>query len=175
MLTRRPHHYGNSLQVYKESLQPLTLYTSFHDLINVYSRRSGADNTRGQNFDVNRNLLSLSLKSDFIQFLFILYMYIAPGQGLKTPWGRNFDVNRNIVSLFVASLKKKNLWNPMLNICFMIKYMFIATGQGQTAPRGQKFYVKRKALSLYPFVASFKKISLKSDFIHFLSVFNTCI
>ena len=31
----------------KESLQPLTLYTSFHDLINVYSHRSGADNPRG--------------------------------------------------------------------------------------------------------------------------------
>ena len=29
------------------------------DLINVHSRRSGADNPRGQNFDVNRNLLSL--------------------------------------------------------------------------------------------------------------------
>ena len=43
----------------KESLQSLTLYTSFHDLINVYSRRSGTDNPRGQNFDVNRNLLSL--------------------------------------------------------------------------------------------------------------------
>ena len=50
----------------KVSFQPLTLYTTFHDLINVYSRRSGAD---------NRNLLSLrsftitfkkiSLKSDF--------------------------------------------------------------------------------------------------------------
>ena len=61
----------------KETLQPLTLYTSFHDLINVYSRKSGADNPRGQNFDVNRNLLSLrsfvtslktiSLQSDFIQ------------------------------------------------------------------------------------------------------------
>ena len=55
----------------------LTLYTSFHDLINVYSHRSGADNPRGQNFDVNRILLSLrsfatsfkkiSLKSDFKQ------------------------------------------------------------------------------------------------------------
>ena len=61
----------------KESLQPLTLYTSFHDLIHVYSPRSGADNHRGQNFYVNRNLLSLrsfatsfktiSLKSDFIK------------------------------------------------------------------------------------------------------------
>ena len=61
MSTGRPHHYGHLLQVKKESLQPLTLYTSFHDLINVYSRWSGADNPRGQNFDANRNLLSLWL------------------------------------------------------------------------------------------------------------------
>ena len=45
--------------------------------------------------------------------------------------------------------------------------MYIAPGQGQTAPRGQNLNVNRKALSLYPFVASFKEISLKSDFIHF--------
>ena len=92
MSTGRPHHCGHLLQFSKEFLQSLTLYTSFHDLINVYSRRSGADNPTGQNFDVYRNLLSLwsfatsfkkiSLKSDLIQFLFmILYMYIASGQG----------------------------------------------------------------------------------------------
>ena len=45
--------------------------------------------------------------------------------------------------------------------------MHIAPGQGQTAPRGQNFDVNRKALSLYPFVASFKEISLKSDFRQF--------
>ena len=45
--------------------------------------------------------------------------------------------------------------------------MYIAPGQGQTGPRGQNFDVNRKALSLYPFVASFKEIFLKSDFIHF--------
>ena len=45
--------------------------------------------------------------------------------------------------------------------------MYIAPGQGQTAPRGQNLDVYRKALSLYPFVASFKEISLKSDFILF--------
>ena len=69
MSTGRPHHYGHLLQVYKESLQPLTLYTSFHDLINVYSRRSGADNPRGQNFDETEtschfsHLLQVSKKS----------------------------------------------------------------------------------------------------------------
>ena len=44
--------------------------------------------------------------------------------------------------------------------------MYIAPGQGRTTPRGQNFDVKRKALSLYPVVASFKEISLKSDFTH---------
>ena len=98
MSTGRPHHYGHLLQVYKESLQPLTLYTSFHDLINVYSHRSGADNPRGQNFDVNRNLLSLqsfatslkkiSLKSDFIQFVFHDFIHVytcSPGAGADNP------------------------------------------------------------------------------------------
>ena len=45
--------------------------------------------------------------------------------------------------------------------------MYIAPGQWQTAPKGKILDVNRKALSLYPFVASFKEISLESDFIHF--------
>ena len=46
--------------------------------------------------------------------------------------------------------------------------MYTAPGQGQTAARGQNFEVNRKALSLYSLVASFKEISLKSDFIQFI-------
>ena len=49
----------------------------------------------------------------------------------------------------------------------MILYMYIAPGQGQTAPRGQSFDVSKNVLSLHSFIASFKEISLKSDFIHF--------
>ena len=45
--------------------------------------------------------------------------------------------------------------------------MYIAPGHGQTVHRGQNFDVNRKALSLYQFVARFKEISLKSDFIQF--------
>ena len=48
--------------------------------------------------------------------------------------------------------------------------MYIAPGQGRKAPRGQNFYVNRKALSLYPFVASFKEISLKSDLYIFFMI-----
>ena len=49
----------------------------------------------------------------------------------------------------------------------MILYMYIAPGQEQTAPRGQSFDVDRNVFSLHSFVASLKKMSLKSDFIHF--------
>ena len=55
----------------------------------------------------------------------------------------------------------------------MILYMYIhvAPGQGLTTPRGQIFYVSRNILSLWSFVASFKKISLKSDFMQFFHDF----
>ena len=45
-------------------------------------------------------------------------------------------------------------------------YIYIAPEQGQTAPKGQCFHVNRNVLSLHSFVASFKNVSLKSDFIH---------
>ena len=38
-----------------------------------------------------------------------------------------------------------------------------------------KFYVNRKASSLWSFVASLKRISSTSDFIHIFSLFNKCI
>ena len=166
MSTGRPHHYGHLLQVYKESLQPLTLYTSFHDLINVYSRRSGADNPRGQNFDVNRNLLSLqsfatsfkkiSLKSDFYTIFFMnLYMYIhvAPGQELTTPRRRNFYVNRNILSTerhyhFTHSLhvSKKSLWSLILYIFFHDLIHVYSPRAGAYSPQGTKFWCQQKLL-----------------------------
>ena len=49
--------------------------------------------------------------------------------------------------------------------------MYIALGQGQTNHWGQNFDVNRKFLPLRSFVASLKKISLNSDFIHIFNVF----
>ena len=90
---------------FKKNLFNLWLYTHL-----LYRRWSGADNPRGQNFNVNRNLLSLwsfatsfkqiSLKSDFIPFFFHDFIHeYSPGAGLTIPCGWNFDVNRNILSL----------------------------------------------------------------------------
>ena len=61
------------------------------------------------------------------------------------------------------------------SLFLMFFHTYIAPGQGQTTLYGQNPDVNRKALSLCPFVASFKKISLKSDFIHNFSCFYTCI
>ena len=177
MSTGRPHHYGHLLQVYKESLQPLTLYTSFHDLINVYSHRSG-ETTPGDKIlmstetschfshllQVSKNLFEVWFYTIFFMILY-MYIHVALGQGLTTPRGRNF-VNRNILSLwsFVASFKKNLFEVWFYAIFFMILYMYIAPGQGQTAPRGKSFNVNRNVLSFHSFDASFKKMPLKSWF-----------
>ena len=102
----------------------------------------------------------------FYIFFMVLYMYIAPEQWQTTPCGQNFDVNRNLsLRSFITSIKKSP-WNLILYTFLMILYMYIAPGQRQTTPWGQNFDVNRKALSLCPFVASFKQISLNSNFIH---------
>ena len=49
----------------------------------------------------------------------------------------------------------------------MIFYTYITLGQGLTTPWEQNFDVNRNILSLRSFVASFKNIFLKSDFIQF--------
>ena len=99
-------------------------------------------------------------------------MYIAPGQGLTTLEDKILmSTGTLILSLrsFVASFKKISLKSDFIHFFFMILYMYIALGQGQTVPRGQIFDVNRNILSLYSFVASLKKMSLKTDFIQFSS------
>ena len=70
----------------------------------------------------------------------MLFMLIAQGQGLTTPWGRNFDINWNILSLrsFVASLKKNVFEVRFYTISFMVLYMYIAPGQEADSPQGTK-------------------------------------
>ena len=75
----------------------------------------------------------ISSKSDFIHIFNDFIMYIAPGQGQKTPWGQTFDVNRKPLSLrpFVASLKKMSLNSDFINISLMFFHMYIARSRGR--------------------------------------------
>ena len=72
--------------------------------------------------------------------------------------------------IHLLQVSKTSLWSDLYIFFFMIKYKYIGRGQGQTAPRGQNFDINTKALSLFLFDASFKEISLKSDFIHFFMI-----
>ena len=56
----------------------------------------------------------------------ILYMYIAPEQGRKTPWGVTFDVNRKSLSLrpFVASFKQIYLNSDFYTHFLMFFHMY---------------------------------------------------
>ena len=71
----------------------------------------------------------------------ILYMYIAPGQGLTTPWGRNFNVNRNIMSLrsFVAGFKKISLKSDFIHFVFHDFIHVYSPRAGADSPQGTKF------------------------------------
>ena len=103
----------------------------------------------------------------------ILYMSIAPGQGHTTPFGQTFDANRKPLSLcpFVADLKKIALKADFIYIFFMFHHYVYSPRQGQTIHWGQNFDDNRNAFSLCPYVASFKMISSKSDFIHIFNDF----
>ena len=54
----------------------------------------------------------------YTHFLMVLYMFIAPGQGQKTPWGQTFDVSRKPLSLwpFVANFEQISLNSDFIHI-----------------------------------------------------------
>ena len=83
---------------------------------------------------LKKPLCSLILYNFFFHdFIHVLYMYIAPRQGLITPWGRSFDVNRNILShrSFVASFKKISLKSDFIHV--------YSPRAGGDSPQGTKF------------------------------------
>ena len=99
-------------------------------------------------------------------------MYTAAFQWQTTP-GYKILMSTETSCHFghLLQVPKTSLWSLLLyNFFFMILCMHIAPGQGKTTPWGLNFYVNRNILSLWSFVASLKKISLKSDFIQFFSM-----
>ena len=92
----------------------------------------------------------------------ILYMYIAPGQRVTTPWRRNFNVNRNILSLrsFVESLNEISLKSDFITFSPYFMHVY-SRRSGAYNPRGQNFDVNRNLLSLCSFPTSFKKQGTK--------------
>ena len=132
----------------------------------------------GQNFDVNRNSLSLcpfvaSFKKNLFEvwfftfFMCFFHMYIAQSRGRQPTGDKHFmTTERPFLFAHMLQVSKWSLRNLTLYTFLMILYTYIAPGQGQKTPWGQTFDINREPLSLWPFVASFKQISFNSDFIH---------
>ena len=107
---------------FKKNLFNLWLYNIFSWFNKcIYSCRSGAVNPRGQNFDVNRNLLSLrsfatsfkriSLKSDFIHFFHDFIQVYGPGAGADDPLRTKFLCQlEHLVTLVICCKFQKNLF-----------------------------------------------------------------
>ena len=99
-------------------------------------------------------------------------MYIATGRGRQSTGDKILmTTGKPFLFAHMLQVSKWSLRNLILYTFLMILYMYLTLGQGQKTPWGQTFDVNRKLLSLRPFVASFKQISLNSDFIHFFNVY----
>ena len=99
-------------------------------------------------------------------------MYIAAGQRQTAPGDKilmSTETSCHFSHLLQVSENLLVVW--FYTICFMILYMYTAPRQGLTTPWGRNFDVNRNILSFRSFVESFKKISLKSDFIQFFHEF----
>ena len=114
MSKESPNHFAHLLQVLKQSLRSLILYTFFHVFPHVYSPGRGRQHIgdkilmtteRPFLFAHMLQVSKWSLRNLILYtFLMILYMYIAPGQGHTTPWGQTFDVHPVIFHHFLRFL-----------------------------------------------------------------------
>ena len=94
--------------------------------------------------------------------------------GADNPRGQNFDVNRNHLSLqsFVTSFKKKSqVWFYTFFFFFIILYMYIALGRGWQHPGDEILMSTGTSCHFSHLLQVQKKISFKSDFIHFFHDF----
>ena len=141
MSTERPYHFDHLLQVLKHHFE-VGFYTYFFNVFkHIYSPSPGAENPLVTKFwRQQKAQITLTICCKFqndlfefwfyTQFLIILYMYIAPGQGQIKPWGQNFDVNRKLLPLrpFVASFKNISL-NSNLYTFLMFFQMYRDRGR----------------------------------------------
>ena len=145
-------------------------------LLNMYiAPGQGQTTLWGQNFDVNRNSLSLCPFVDSFKekspwnllfnvfyvcvffFCFFFHMYIASSRG-RQPIGDKNLMTTERPFLFAHMLQVSNwsLWNLILYTFLMILYMYIAPGQEQKNPWGQTFDVNRKPLTTLPICWKFQ-------------------
>ena len=106
-------------------------------------------------------------------FFMILYIYIALWQWHITNWGGHCDINRKALwFVHLMQFKNKNLWSLILYNFFPDLTHVYSPGTGADSPPGgeAKLQYQQKCIVISFICWKFKKISSKSDFIHFLMI-----
>ena len=150
----------------------------------VYSPRQGQTTHWGQKFYDNRKAFSLcpyvanfkmiSSKTDF-KHIFNDFIHVYSHRAkVYNPLGDQLLMSTGSPYHFAHSFqikKKMSLKSDFIYIFFMFHHYVYSPRQGQTIHWGQNFDDNRKTFSLCPYVASFKMVSSKSDFMHILNDF----
>ena len=141
----------------------------------------------GQTFDVNRKPLSLrpfvkvlkqSLWSMILNIILNDFIHVySHGARAENPLGTNLWCQQKaLITLTISPKFQTNLFEFWFYTHFLMFFlMYIAPGQGQTTLCGQNLMSTEKPCHFAHLLLSFKKISLKSDFIHNFSCIYTCI
>ena len=98
----------------------------------------------------------------------ILYMY-SPRTGTDNPLGIKFWCQQKfLITLPISCQFKKNIFLSLILYIFFYVFfhMYIAPARGRQPIGDKHFMTIERPFLLCPYVASFKMISLKSDFIH---------
>ena len=103
-------------------------------------------------------LKKISLKSDFMHFFMILYMYIAPGQGQTAPRGQILMSTECLVISFIwCKFSKKCLWSLILYNLFYDLIHVYSPGAGADSLQWTKFGCQQKGIITLPICCKFQR------------------
>ena len=123
MSTGKPYHFGHLLQVSKISLQSLTLYTSFHDLMCIAMGRQPPGDKILMSTETSCHFGHLLQVSKEPLWCLVLYTFFhdfihvySPGAGADNPLGTKFWCQQEHLVTSVSCYKfKKSLFEAKQN------------------------------------------------------------
>ena len=150
---------------------------------------SGADNPRGQNFDVNRNLSSLRsfatiLKKNLFEVFHTIFFHdfihvYSCGAGADcNPLGTKFWCQQKcLVTSFICCKFQKNVHEVWFYTFFFFHDLMhvYSPGAGADSPQGTKFWCQQKGFITLPICCKFQRNLFEVRFYTIFSQFYTCI
>ena len=146
--------------------------------------RQGQTTPSGQNFDINRNSLSLcpfvaSLKKLFEVWFFTIFHFshvYSPRQGQTTHWGQKFYENRKAFSLcpYVAGFKMTSSKSDFIHIFNDFIHVY-SPGARAENPLRTNFWCQQKTLITSTIYCKFQTNLFEFWFYTYFLMFFLCI